>query len=160
MPAPLIENYTAYLAGGSCAVVVCPTIADFNAPTDAELSAGLNVTRQTSEIDGWNLSAQLTDRPDYASTQMKKIPGQREAADSSLLVYAKKTGLDLRQTLVLGYTGFVVLMPGGWVTGYKMDVFAVQVAARPKQWSITDPLSIRYEFALGDVAEDVAIPAP
>lgn len=160
MPAPLIEAYDAFYPVGVCAVVICPTFADWTAPTNAELVAGLNVTRQTSAIDGWAGEGETIDRPDYASDWVSTIPGRRKAGDSSLKVYAKRSGLDLRQTLVQGYTGYVVLMPGGWVTGYKMDVFPVSVKSRPKQWSDSEPLSIMYQFSIRQPpAEDIAIPA-
>lgn len=161
MPAPLIEAYDAFYQVGKCAVVVCSTFADYTAPTDAELIAGLNVTRQMRSIDGWSGEGATIERPDYASDWVSTIGGRRSAADSSLTVYAKQTGQDLRQTLTQGYLGFVVLMPGGWVTGYKMDVFPVLVKSRPKQWSDSDPFAILYQFAIRQPpAEDIAIPAP
>ncbi len=160
MPAPLIEAYDAYYLAGKCAVVVCPTFADYTAPTNAELSAGLNVTRQTMAIDGWAPEAGQLDRPDYATDFKSTINGPREVKDSALTVYAKQSGADLRQTLTLGYVGYVVLMPGGWTTGYKMDVFPVLVRSRPKQYSPSDPFVIQYQFSVRQPpAEDISIPS-
>lgn len=160
MPAPLVEAYDAFYLVGKCAVVVCPTFVDYTAPTNAELIAGMNVTRQTRAIEGWAGEGETIDRPDYASDWVSTIGGRRSAADSSLTVYAKLTGADLRQTLTQGYLGYVVLMPGGWVTGYKMDVFPVMVKSRPKQYSDSDPFAIQYQFSIRQPpAEDIAIPA-
>jgi hypothetical protein len=161
MPASLIEAYDAYYQVGKCAVLVCPTFADYTAPTDAELSAGLNVTRQTRQINGWAAKGELIDRPDMASDWVSKINGRRSADDSSLVIYGKQNGGDIRSTLVVGYTGFIVLMPGGWTTGYKMDVFPVLVSSKPKQYSDSDPFTIEYQFGIRQPpAEDISIPAP
>lgn len=159
MPAPLIEAYDAFYAVGKTAVLIVPAMVDYTNPTAAELNAGINVTRQVKSIDGWATEAGQLDRPDYASDFNAKINGRREASDSSLGIYAKVSGADIRQTLVVGYSGFVVLMPGGWVTGYRMDVFPVLMRSKPKQWSDSDPFMLSYQFSIRQVpAEDILVP--
>ncbi|MDN5853520.1 MAG: hypothetical protein L0K86_11875 [Actinomycetia bacterium] len=160
MPAPLVEAYDAFYPVGKCVVNIVTTMADYNAPTRAELNAGTDVTRQTKMIEGWAAEGEQIDRPDYAALFTSKIGGRQNAADSSLVIYAKQTGLDIRQTLIVGYNGFVVLMPGGDITGYKMDVFPVLVRSKPKQWTDSDPFAIQYQFSIRQPpAEDLTIPA-
>jgi len=160
MPAPLVEGYDAYYPVGITAVLIVPTMTDYTAPSRAELDAGLNVTRQVRAIDGWAGEGEEIERPDYSSLFTSKIPGRQSASESSLAIYGKRSGADVRQTLVIGYTGFVVLMPGGDVAGYKMDVFPVNVRSKPKQWSDSDPFVIQYQFSIRQPpAEDIAIPS-
>lgn len=161
MPAPLVEAYDAFYLPGTCAVIICNNFADYTAPTDTELSDGINVTRQTRAIEGWSQEGEQVPRPDFASLFTSSIPGRLTAADSSLAIYAKKNGADVRAQLTLGWAGYVVLMPGGWVTGYRMDVFPVTVRSKPKQYNDSDPFNILYQFSIRQPpAEDLVIPAP
>ena len=159
MPPSQIAAYQAYYQPGVTKVYIVPTMANYQAPTRSELDAGLDVTRQVRSIDGFSVESDQIERPDMASTFTSKIGGRTAAADSSLTIYAAKNGIDARQTLVQGYTGFIVMLDGGDVTGYKMDVYPVLVIGRPKQRGDSDPMNIMYQFSITQPpAEDVAIP--
>ena len=87
------------------------------------------------------------------------VGGRQKADDSSLVIYCAQNGTDARQTLTFGYVGHIVLLDGGDTTGYKMDIYPVQVIAKPKQRGDSDPLNIMFQFAITKVpAEDVAVP--
>lgn len=160
MPPSQIAAYQAYYQPGVTKVYVVTTMANYLAPTRAELDAGLDVTRQVRSIEGFQVSAEQLDRPDMASLFVSKIGGRTSAEDSSLGIYAAKNGADARTTLVFGFTGFIVMLDGGDVVGYKMDVYPVQVIAKPKQRGDSDPLNLMYMFSITQPpAEDVTIPA-
>lgn len=160
MPPTQISAYNAFYQPGITKVYLVDTMADYTSPTRVELDAGLDVTRQVRSIDGWTVAADQIDRPDMASLFTSKIGGRTSADDSSLTIYAARNGVDVRSTLVQGYTGYVVFLDGGDVTGYKMDVYPVLVISRPKQRGDSDPLNIQYQFSITQPpAEDVAIPS-
>ncbi|MGD9989307.1 hypothetical protein [Pseudonocardia sp.] len=160
MPPTQVTAYNAYYQPGITKVYIVDDIADYTAPTRVELDAGLDVTRQVRSIDGWTVAADQIERPDMASLFTSKIGGRTSADDSSLTIYAARNGVDVRSTLVQGYTGFVVFLDGGDVTGYKMDVYPVLVISRPKQRGDSDPMTTQYQFSITQPpAEDVAIPS-
>lgn len=159
MPPSQISAYTAYYQPGVTKVYIVNTMSNYLSPTRGELDAGLDVTRQVRAIDGWSVEADQVERPDFASLFTSKIGGRTSASDSSLTIYAAKNGIDARQTLTQGYTGYVVFMDGGDTTAYKMDVYPVLVISRPKQRGDSDPMNIQYQFSITQPpAEDVAIP--
>lgn len=160
MPPSQISNYSGFYLPGTTKVYVVTTISNYLSPTRAELDAGLDVTRQVREINGFTYKADTIDRPDYATTFTAQVTGRQKAEDSSLVIYAAQSGVDARQTLVFGYSGYVVLMDGGDTTGYLMDIYPVKITAAPKQRNDSDPLAIMYQFAITRVpAENVAIPS-
>lgn len=159
MPPSQIPGYSAFYQPGVTKVYILTTIANYLAPTRPELDAGLDVTRQTRVINDFTYEADVIDRPDYASTFTSTVGGRTKAGKPSLGIYAAKNGIDARQTIIFGFTGFVVLLDGGDVVGYKMDVWPVQCIAKPKQRSDSDPLTIMYNFSIPQPpAEDVPIP--
>lgn len=160
MPPSQIAAYAAYYQPGITKVYIGASIANYLAPTRLELDAMLDVTRQVRAIEGFRVQANEIERPDMASLFTSKIGGRTSADDSSLTIYAARTGADARTTLTFGWTGFVVLADGGDVAGYKMDVYPVLVKARPKQRGDSDPFNIMYQFSITQPpAEDVTIPA-
>lgn len=159
MPPSQISAYATFYQPGVTKVYIVATMSNYLSPTRDELDAGLDVTRQVRAIDGFSIEADQIERPDMASLFVSKIGGRTNAADSSLTIYAAKNGADARTTLVFGYTGYVVMLDGGDVTGQKMDVYPVQVIAKPKQRGDSDPFNIMYQFSITQPpAEDVTIP--
>lgn len=160
MPPAKIPAYQGFYTPGTTKVYICPAFTNYLSPTRAELDAGLDVTRQVREINDFSYEADVIDRPDMENTYTPTIGGRTKSSNPSLVIYAAKNGIDARQTLVFGYSGFVVLLDGGDVAGYKMDVWPVGVIAKPKQRGDSDPLNIMYQFNIPQApAEDVTIPS-
>lgn len=160
MPPSQISNYAGYYQPGITKVYVVTTMSNYLSPTRVELDAGLDVTRQVREINGFSYKADTIERPDYSATFTPVVGGRQKADDSSLGIYAAQNGVDARQTITFGYTGYVVLLDGGDTTGYLMDIYPVQCTAIPKQRGDSDPLTIMYQFAITKIpAENVAIPS-
>lgn len=163
MPPSQIAAFPAFYIVGVTKLYIVDTLSNFASPTRGELdgAASLDVTRQVKGMDGWSYNTETIERPDISKKFTPIIGGRQKAADSSLLIWTPKSGTGdaARTKLVLDYLGYVVIMPGGDVTGYKMDVWPVQVTGRPKQLQDSDPFHIQYTFGITDApAEDVAIP--
>jgi hypothetical protein len=90
-----------------------------------------------------------------------KIPGAITAEDSSLTMYASKTGADARTVMPQDAVGNIVLLFGGDTAGNKMDVWPVTVASVSKQISVQggDADTLQISFSPTNVpAQNVTIP--
>lgn len=160
MPPPQIAAYATFYQAGVTKIYICPAIAAIATPSRAELNAGLDVSRQVAEIEGWKVVSETMPRPDMSTRFTGKVGAAISADDSSLTFYASRPGVDYRPTLVRGYVGFVVFLDGGDVTGYRMDVFPVEITSTPKQRGQGELARTMVQFSISsEPAEDVLIPA-
>lgn len=160
MPPSQISAYASCYQVGVARVYLVDTLGNYRAPTRAELDAGLDVTRQVRGIDGWQVVADRIERRDYRKRFTATTPGRRYVDESSLTIYAARSGADARSIITNGYTGYVVFLDGGDTEGYTMDIYPVRCVARPRQRSDSDPFAILYQFAVtGPPAIDVTVPA-
>lgn len=141
-------------------IVFATAVANKNSPTRAEIDAGKELSGQVSEVNGFGVTANLIDTPDYGTTFTGKIPGPTEAGDSSLKMYQSRDTNDFRRTAPRGTTGYIIIMWGGDVPTQLMDVFPVTVSAVTKTIPDNAAADMTFAFAItGEPAEDVAIPA-
>ncbi|KAF4408656.1 phage tail tube protein [Streptomyces lycii] len=159
MAATPITAAVRYYRRGTTKVSWVPTIADKSAPTRAELDAGTELSVEVGEVDGWQVTSEVTETPSLGSRFTSKIDGPITADDSSLTMYASKQGDDVRTLLTRGTDGYVVWMDEGDVAANLMDVFPVRVLSQGKIRSLDDAAKIQVQFAVtSEPAENVAIP--
>jgi hypothetical protein len=141
-------------------VLWVPTIANRDAPTRAELNAGIDITGEIADISGWLASAGYIDTPDFKRRFVARIGGRITAPDSSITFYGSQDGEDIRTILARGDRGNVVFMDGGDVPTQPMDVFPVDVASIGKQRSTSEQaFQIPVNFGITQPpSEDVPIP--
>jgi hypothetical protein len=136
MAATNISAATRFTSRGSTVIYWLTTIASpTTAVTRAELDAGKNLSPQIMDGSGFTVSSNQIDAPDMATRFTSKIAGSIEAEDSTLTMYASKTGVDARQLMAQDTPGYIVILYGGDVAGQKMDVWPVTVASVAKQIS-------------------------
>jgi hypothetical protein len=137
------------------------SIANISAPSRAELNAGLDLSKDVADINGWMVSGQKIDTPDLNSTFVSNIPGLTQADESSITFYAGETGVDVRAQMPRNTAGHIVWLDGGDVTGRKMDIFPTRVLSVGKQRSMgAEAARLTIQYAISSVpAEDVTIPA-
>jgi len=136
MPATNISAATRFTSRGSTVIYWLTAIASpTTAVTRAELNAGTNLSPQIMDGSGFTVSSEQIDAPDMATRFTSKIAGSITAEDSSLTMYASKTGVDARQLMAQDTPGFIVILYGGDVAGQKMDVWPVTVSSVAKQIS-------------------------
>lgn len=149
-----------YFRPGITKIYIVDTIADKTAPTRVELDSGTDVSAETMEIEGFQVTSNTLDTPDYGSRFTSKIPSDVVADDSALVTYADSTSVDIRTVIARDDNVFVVIMDEGDTAGLLMDVFPVRVSATPKLRARADPAQIRAQFTVtSEPAENVTIPA-
>lgn len=162
MAATNISAATRFTSRGSTVIYWLPTCANISSPTRVELNAGTNLSPQIMDGSGWTVKSEQIDAPDMATRFTSKIAGSISAEDSTLTMYASKTGVDARQLMAQDTAGFIALLYGGDVPGQKMDVWPVVVASVAKAISFqgSDPDTLVISYSPSSVpSSTVTIPA-
>lgn len=117
---------------GVTKILFSPTIAAASyIPTRTELGAATPLTKAIAAVEGFALENQEIETPDLESTFTAKIPGDDQAADSTLTFYEDDTVSTLEETLAKGTTGFIIILRKGDLPASKsMDVYPVRVASK------------------------------
>lgn len=149
-----------YFRPGVTKILWVETIADKTAVTRTEIDAGTDLSGEVMEIEGFVVTSNTLDTPDFGSRFTSKIPSDIVADDSALVTYADFTSVDIRAVLARDDNGFVIIMDEGDVPTQLMDVFPARVAATPKLRARSDPAQIRVQITVtSEPSENQAIPA-
>lgn len=170
MPAsPITFTGGRFTSRGTTRIYFLTAIASYTtAVTRGELNAGVDLTPQIMDASGWTVSSDQIDAPDMATRFTSKIAGPISADDSSLTMYASKTGVDARATFTSGSSvlaatsGFIVLLYGGDTASNKMDVWPVTCSSVAKQMSVqgSDPDTLVISFSpTSEPASNLVTPA-
>ncbi|MEV4059728.1 hypothetical protein [Nonomuraea dietziae] len=160
MAATPIAAVQRYYPKGQLKWLYCPSVANKNAITRAEINAGTDLSKQVASYDGWNTTSNFVDTPDVNSRFTGKIPGSIEADESSLTIYLDPSGNDARTLMPRDATGAIVRMDAGDVPGRKCDVFPIQVGSVGKPFEEDSAVQAVFSFAiLEEPGENVIIPA-
>lgn len=160
MAATPLTTTNRFYAKGVSKIVFVSTLANKNSPLRTEINGGKELSGEVSQVNGFTVTSNLIDAPDYGSRFTSKTPGAIQAADSSLQCYQDKTTHDVRELLPRDTTGYVLMMWGGDVPGQLMDVFPVTVSSVGKNIPDNADADIMISFAItSQPAEDVVIPA-
>lgn len=151
-----------YFRRGTTKVYFAPTIANIDAPTEAEMTAGTEIGCEMSEVAGFAFKNSPINVPDFCSTFVKNIPGEDKADASTMTFYEDDTSNPIKDLLGKGDEGFVVFFPYG-VTGASptagdiCEVWPVQVASNTRQWvASNDAAKYMIEFTITEVPDQSA----
>jgi hypothetical protein len=162
MAAPAITASIRYSARGATKIYWLPSVASPSAVTRAELNAGTDLSPQVADAGGFNVSSEQIETPDLATRYTSTIPGSIAAEESSLTMYASRNGVDARTLMARDTVGFIGLLHGGDVAGYKCDIYPVTVSSVAKQIQVAgseaDTLVFSYAIT-AEPAENVSVPA-
>ena len=131
-------------------------------PTRAEITGATALTKQIAEVEGFSLENQEIETPDLESTFTSKIPGDDQAADSSLTFYEDDTSSTLEEALAKGTVGFIIILRKGDVPASKsMDVYPVRVASKSAAITVdNEAAKWTARFSITDTPVlDAAVPA-
>lgn len=152
-----------YFRRGTTKIYFVSTIADIDAPTEAEMAAGTDITCDVAEISGFSFSNSPIDVPDMCSPFVKSIPGEDTAEDSSITFYEDNTSNPTRTLLLKGVEGYMALFPYGVTggapsAGDELEVWPVSVASSTREWSAgNEPARFMVEFTITDVPDQDAV---
>lgn len=162
MSAPAIARSTRYINPGTTKLLWLTSVADKTAITRSEIDAGLDVSGEIADVNGWQISGDKADTPDLAVEFVSNVPGRTSAADSSITFWADRAGVDVRDHMSRGTNGYVVWMDGGDVPGYLCDIFPVRVLSQGLTRSVAGDaaatLPVQYAIT-SQPAQNVVIPS-
>jgi hypothetical protein len=131
-------------------------------PTRTEMTGGTLLNASIAAIDGFSIENQEISTPNMATTFNGKIPGDDEAADSTITFYEDDTDSELETTLAKGTSGYIVILKKGDVPAdTSMDVFPVRVASNSAQHTVdNESAKFMVKFSITDVpVTNAAVPA-
>ena len=161
MATPPITASVRYFDVGTTKIYFLPSISDTTSVTRAEMNAGTDLSREVADIDGWSVTSNEIEVPDFSTRFTAKIGGRIEASDSSLTFYSSSNSSDVRSLLPRDTTGFILWLDGGDVASQKMDVYPVKVRALSKMRSAgSEAARIQVQFSITrEPSENVTIPS-
>ncbi|WP_242890276.1 phage tail tube protein [Actinomadura litoris] len=162
MAPPPINAHTRYVAKSKTKCYWVPDIANVQAPTRGELDAGVDLSPQLMDVDGWTVESESVETPNLADSFTGSINGSTSADDSSVTMYSDRNGADIRAILQRDDDGNIVWLHGGDIPGNAtMDVFPCRIGSLGKNITLDDDASsIQVNFNITDEpAENITIPA-
>jgi hypothetical protein len=160
MPAPPLIPSTRYFPPGTRQVTWVPTMANYLAPTRAELNSGTDVTAQVSALNGFSVTANMVDAPDLGGKFVSQVGGRLTAGASDITTYLSSNSIDARTLWPRGATGNVVVFWEGDVPGNKMSVFPTTVVSQAPDTATDNLGTMTFSFAPTRVpAEMLVVPA-
>jgi hypothetical protein len=123
---------------GLSKIAFVPTIASMAAPTMAEITAGTVLDTQMAEMSGFQFKNSVIKTPDLSTTFVSQIPGEDEADDSSMTFYDDDAAEVVRDALVKGADGFIVLMPYGKIATKRCEVWPVTSTGFNDEWTVAN----------------------
>lgn len=125
-----------YFRRGTSKIMVVPTVAADD-PTDAELSAGVDISDHIADISGFSLTNNPITTPDLATTFDSQIEGNDTTDASSFTLYDDDDTETVRTLLAKGTENVIVLMPYGRVPAKRLETWRVRSTGANDQWSMS-----------------------
>jgi hypothetical protein len=148
-PSPLNPT-SRYFPPGTRKVYWVPVIANYLAPTRAELNAGTDLSAEipSGGMTGWSLAGSTVDVGDMGSRFTSTVPGRLTSPQNNIDFYLDTGGNDARSLLTRDTNGYIVILWEGDVTGRRMDVFPARVITQANDTNTEDPGKTTVEFAI------------
>jgi len=149
---PLIAKSTRYAPRAVNQYVWIPTVASAATgkpdPTAAEISAGTFVTRELTDISGFDLSPDTVDSMDAATRFVGQITVSVKGGTPTLTFNGSKAGADARDVFEEGDVGFLLIAPAGVAKDAKGEVWQLEVASVSAVPTLTDSLKVIVTFSV------------
>lgn len=160
MTAPPLSPTDRFVDPGSSRIYWVTPIAVPAAPTRSELDAGIDVTGEVAEIQGFALVSETNSTQAFGQVFATEKPGGlKGTGQPRMVLYADEGGHDIRRVWSRNDTGHVVLLHGGDIAGHLMDVWPATIAAISKTFSTVDAAFVAVQFTIhDDPVTDVEVP--
>ncbi|MEM9611146.1 MAG: hypothetical protein AAGA99_27315 [Actinomycetota bacterium] len=126
---------------------------DLAAPTQAEITAGTDITPSVRSVDGWDLSVADLDIADLSSDFQKTGAGTSSAASSSVAFYADDAGAAAILTALAEDTaGWMAFLRNGQASTEPSKIWPCQVKVHNDRdvQAMDEPPTTVVEFGLTD----------
>ena len=154
-----------HLPVGTISYVWMSTVANINAPTSAEMSAGTDYRFQIAAIQGFAPQGNTVDQPNAGSRITPNVPGLVTLGDGTLTFNLSKTGTgDVRSVFNDGVdgtaptTGYLAVCYEGITTGGQMRVFQATVIKTEASSALDAVQTLDVQFALQAATKFIAVP--
>jgi hypothetical protein len=126
---------TRFYRRGLSKVKFAPAVSNKDAPTRAEISAGVDFSNYVSGVTGFSITNAPITTPDLGSSFDSQIDGSDSAEESGFTLYDDKVDDAVRTALAKGTNGYVLLMPYGDVPTNRCEVWPVRSTGFNDDWS-------------------------
>lgn len=149
---PLISKAQRFAPRAVNEYVWMPTVASAAtgkpAPIGTEISAGTFVTRELTDISGFDLSPDTVDSMDAATRFVGQITVSVKGGTPTLTFNGSKAGDDARDVFAEGDVGFLLIAPAGVTEAAKGECWELEVASVAAVPTLTDSLKIIVTFSV------------
>lgn len=125
---------------GKSAIKFLPAVAAYangaGSPTRAEITAGTDLTPQTAEIAGFQLSNSPISVPNLKDKFTPQIEGEDTVADSTITFYDDDASAAIRTAQAKGVNGFIVLFPYGDISTKRCEVWPITSTGVNDEWTV------------------------
>jgi hypothetical protein len=130
MPQTVLSEIAGFITPGTEKVLLIPTVAAFPTITLSEISTtGTDATAQVVAKANWELSVSNPAQATLGSTFTQQARGMRTMSGTPQIQFkGSKTGADIRGSVNVGDTKYVIFGHGGVGTGTFYDAFATEVS--------------------------------
>lgn len=118
----------------------------------------IDLTAAVATSAGWSREQGDIPAPDIASQDTSTVPGEVTRTASSLTLYLSKDGVDVRQALIPGDVGYMVVGDAGFATAALVDIWPATVKFGAKLREDLGRITIPFSTGVG-VQENVPVPA-
>ena len=151
---------TRFYQPGIVDVYWLPAVADPEAVTRAEITAGTDLTPELDDWSGWSYSTTFIETKSANSRIRPKLAGAVSLDDSSMTFNGSQDGTDIRTVLTRGDTGYILICDGGDVATQPAELFPVEVGSVVPVRSLdSDAFKVRIDFGVTNIPTTVTIPA-
>lgn len=153
---------TRFMRKGTAKVYFVTTVAAFPAITAAEVGAGINVTPQIAELNGFSFSNNPISTPDMDSRFVTQVTGEDTAEQSSVVCYELKGGTDtINAGLPKDATGYICIFYAGLAgaspaAADKCEAFPVTISSNVRRYTAGNEAA-QYQVNFAITAVPVAV---
>jgi len=159
-PPPSLNTAIRYIPQGTSACYFITATANYQAPTRAEMQAGVNLTNEIASLTGFTVSSASVAAPDMSTRYVSNVVGQITSTDGVLSCYMDQHSNDVRSVMPQDTTGWVIFLWGGDVAGQLMDVWPIHVGANSPQPDLASAQLVEVQCTItSKPAINVTIPA-
>lgn len=134
---------------GKSSALFVPTISNTSAPTQAEITAGTDLSKAVTAIENFDTSTARIAQAVLAYVQNLQIDGEQTFGDAALTILEDDGTAGGDSTVYAAAntalaelaTGYIILASNGTAATKKVEVWPVKVLTKNRQWSLDNEMA-------------------